>query len=84
MCLVRHALAGSTLARRKRRSAGPGAAQLHRPGQPLLPTRAGFVQGYNVQIAVDAAHQGIVAHRLVTNSADYRALVAIVDGSALI
>jgi hypothetical protein len=38
------------------------------------------VQGYNGQIAVDAAHQVIVAHWLVTNSADYRALVPLVDG----
>lgn len=45
----------------------------------ILPTREGFVQGYNGQIAVDAAHQIIVAHRLVTNSADYRALVPLID-----
>lgn len=38
------------------------------------------MQGYNGQIAVDAAHQVIVAHRLVTNSADHRALVPLVDG----
>lgn len=37
------------------------------------------MQGYNGQIAVDAAHQIIVAHRLVTNSADYRALVPLID-----
>jgi len=37
------------------------------------------VQGYNGQIAVDAAHQVIVAHRLVTTSADYRALIPLVD-----
>lgn len=45
----------------------------------ILPTRDGFVQGYNGQIAVDAAHQIIVAHRLVTNSADNRALVPLID-----
>src|SRR6195952_4641765 len=50
------------------------------PDSRILPTRDGFVQGYNGQIAVDAAHQVIVAHRLVTNSADYRALVPLVDG----
>lgn len=38
------------------------------------------MQGYNGQIAVDAAHQVIVAHRLVTTSADTRALVPLVDG----
>src|SRR5215213_4823867 len=44
------------------------------PDSRILPTRDGFVQGYNGQIAVDAAHQVIVAHRLVTNPADHRAL----------
>lgn len=50
------------------------------PDSRILPTRDGFVQGYNGQIAVDAAHQVIVAHRLVTNPADHRALVPLVDG----
>src|SRR5918993_4428166 len=50
------------------------------PDSRILPTRDGFVQGYNGQIAVDAAHQVILAHRLVTTSADYRALVPLVDG----
>jgi hypothetical protein len=49
------------------------------PDSRILPTRDGFIQGYNGQIAVDAAHQVIVAHRLVTTSADYRALVPLVD-----
>src|SRR4051794_4947740 len=49
------------------------------PDSRILPTRNGFVQGYNGQIAVDAAHQVIVAHRLVTTSADYRALIPLVD-----
>ena len=49
------------------------------PDSRILPTRDGFIQGYNGQIAVDAAHQIIVAHRLVTTSADYRALVPLVD-----
>ena len=49
------------------------------PDSRILPTRDGFVQGYNGQIAVDAAHQIIVAHRLVTNPADQRALVPLVD-----
>lgn len=51
------------------------------PDSRILPTRDGFVQGYNGQIAVDAAHQVIVAHRLVTNSADSRALVPLVDNA---
>ena len=49
------------------------------PDSRILPTRDGFVQGYNGQIAVDAAHQIIVAHRLVTNPADQRALTPLVD-----
>lgn len=49
------------------------------PDSRILPTRDGFVQGYNGQIAVDAAHQVIVAHRLVTNSADSRALVPLIN-----
>jgi hypothetical protein len=49
------------------------------PDSRILPTRDGFVQGYNGQIAVDAAHQVIVAQRLVTTSADYRALVPLLD-----
>src|SRR5215211_7644604 len=49
------------------------------PDSRILPTRDGFVQGYNGQIAVDAAHQVIVAHRLVTNAADHRALVPLLD-----
>ena len=56
---------------RGRRTAGPGAAQLHRPGQPHPADPRRLRAGYNGQIAVDAAHQIIVAHRLVTNSADY-------------
>lgn len=51
------------------------------PDSRILPTRHGFVQDYNGQIAVDAAHQIIVAHRLVTNSADSRALVPLVDNA---
>ncbi|MDH2091647.1 IS1182 family transposase [Rhizobium pusense] len=53
------------------------------PDSRILPTRDGFIQGYNGQIAVDAAHQIIVAHRLVTTSADYRALVPLVDDITL-
>lgn len=45
----------------------------------IMPTRDGFIQGYNGQIAVDAAHQVILAHRLVTTAADYHALVPLVD-----
>src|SRR5690606_31098354 len=49
------------------------------PDSRILPTRDGSIQGYNGQIAVDAAHQIIVAHRLVTTSSDQRALVPLVN-----
>jgi hypothetical protein len=49
------------------------------PDSRVLPMRDGFIQGYNGQIAVDAAHQVIVAHRLVTTSADYRTLAPLVN-----
>ncbi|WP_244641874.1 transposase, partial [Chelatococcus reniformis] len=43
------------------------------------PTRDGFIAGFNGQIAVDQAHQIIVAQRLATNPADYGALIPLVD-----
>ena len=49
------------------------------PDSRIQPTRDGFIAGYNGQIAVDAAHQVIVAQRLQTNPADYAALVPLVD-----
>ncbi len=49
------------------------------PDSRIQPTRDGFIAGYNGQIAVDAAHQIIVAQRLATNPADYAALVPLVD-----
>jgi hypothetical protein len=49
------------------------------PDSRILPTRDGFIAGYNGQIAVDHAHQIILAQRLVTNPADYAALLPLVD-----
>jgi Transposase DDE domain len=49
------------------------------PDSRILPTRDGFIQGYNGQIVVDAAPQVIVACRLVTTAADYRAWRPLVD-----
>lgn len=49
------------------------------PDSRIQPTRDGFIAGYNGQIAVDAAHQIIVAQRLATNPADYSALVPLID-----
>lgn len=45
----------------------------------IMPSGGGFIAGYNGQIAVDAAHQIIVAQRLATNPADYAALLPLVD-----
>jgi hypothetical protein len=45
----------------------------------IMPSRGGFIAGYNGQIAVDAAHQIIVAQRLTTNPADYAALIPLID-----
>ena len=45
----------------------------------ILPTRDGFIAGYNAQVAVDAASQVIVSHRLVTSGADVGGLVPLVD-----
>lgn len=49
------------------------------PDSRIQPTRDGFIAGYNGQIAVDQAHQIIVAHRLATNASDYAALIPLVD-----
>jgi len=49
------------------------------PDCRILPTKDGFIAGYNGQIAVDQAHQIIVAQRLGANPADYAALLPLVD-----
>ena len=49
------------------------------PDSRIQPTRDGFIAGYNGQIAVDRAHQIIVAQRLQTNPADYAGLIPLVD-----
>jgi transposase len=51
------------------------------PDSRILPTREGFIAGYNGQIAVDAAHQIIVSHRLVTHSADVDGLIPLIDAA---
>lgn len=45
----------------------------------IMPNQGGFIAGYNGQIAVDAAHQIIVAQRLGTNPADFAGLIPLVD-----
>ena len=40
------------------------------PDSRIMPSSGGFIAGYNGQVAVDAAHQVILAHTLSTNPAD--------------
>ncbi|HEX6011836.1 MAG TPA: IS1182 family transposase [Geminicoccaceae bacterium] len=51
------------------------------PDSRVLKTRDGFVQGYNGQLAVDAAHQIIVAQRLTTHGSDQDGLVPLLDAA---
>jgi transposase len=51
------------------------------PDSRVLKTRSGFVQGYNGQLAVDRAHQIIVAQRLTTNGSDQDGLVPLLDAT---
>lgn len=52
------------------------------PDSRILPTRDGFIAGYNGQLAVDSTNQIIVAHRLITNGADVNGLIPLVDATA--
>lgn len=49
------------------------------PDSRIQPTKDGFIAGYNGQIAVDHAHQIIVAQRLQTNPADFAGLIPLTD-----
>ena len=46
-----------------------------------MKTRDGFIQGYNGQLAVDAAHQIITAQRLTTNGNDQAGLVPLLEAT---
>jgi hypothetical protein len=48
------------------------------PDSRIQPTRDGMIQGYNARIAVDGAHQIVLAHRVQTNLADRGALAPLV------
>lgn len=50
------------------------------PDSRVMPTKSGFIQGYNAQAAVDGAHQIIVAHTLTNSSSDQAQLVPLLDG----
>ena len=45
----------------------------------IMPSGGGVIAGYHGQIAVDAAHQIIIAEQLSTNPADFAALIPLVD-----
>jgi transposase len=51
------------------------------PDSRVMKTRDGFVQGYNGQLAVDAAHQIITAQRLTTNGSDQAGLIPLLDAT---
>jgi transposase len=51
------------------------------PDSRALKTRDGFVQGYNGQLAVDAARQIIVAQRLTTTGSDQAGLIPLVEAA---
>jgi hypothetical protein len=50
------------------------------PESRIQPVRGGVIAGYNAQIAVDAAHQIIVAQRVQTSPADRRGLKPLLAG----
>ena len=54
------------------------------PDSRVLKTRDGFVQGYNGQLAVDSAHQIIVAQRLTTNGSDQDGLVPLLEATTAV
>ena len=54
------------------------------PDSRVLKTRDGFVQGYNGQLAVDSAHEIIIAQRLTTNGSDQDGLVPLLDATTAV
>jgi hypothetical protein len=51
------------------------------PDSRILPSRDGFIQGYNAQAAVDATAQIIVAHGLTNSASDQAQLAPLVDAT---
>src|SRR6266446_5544054 len=49
------------------------------PDSRVMPTKNGFIQGYNAQAAVDGAHQIIVAHTLTNSPSDQAQLAPLLD-----
>ena len=52
------------------------------PESRIMRGRDGFIQAYNAQAAVDAAHQVIVACRLTNNASDQDGLLPLLDATA--
>jgi transposase len=51
------------------------------PDSRILPIKGGVVQGYNAQIAVDGAHQIIIAERVQTSPVDARGLKPLLSAA---
>jgi transposase len=49
------------------------------PDSRIMVGKDGFIQAYNAQVAVDAAGQIILAHRLVNTPSDQTAVVPLID-----
>lgn len=49
------------------------------PESRVMPTKSGFIQGYNAQAAVDGAHQIIVAQTLTNSSSDQAQLAPLLN-----
>jgi transposase len=49
------------------------------PDSRVMPTKSGFIQGYNAQAAVDGDHQIIVAHTLTNSPSDQGQLAPLLD-----
>jgi transposase len=49
------------------------------PGSRLMPTKEGFIAGYNAQAAVDSAHQVIVAQTLTQSSNDMQQMIPLLQ-----
>src|SRR3979411_2771234 len=49
------------------------------PDSRVMPTKNGFIQGYNAQAAVDGARQIIVAHTLTNSPSDQAQLAPLLD-----
>jgi transposase len=54
------------------------------PDSRILPIKGGVVQGYNAQVAVDGAHQIIIAQRVQTSPVDVRGLKPLLSAASAV